>query len=215
MNKANAREARPGANQPQLQETNLSLVRWIENQKAFPSAMLTIFAHNNKPIPNARVEKEITTFSLFAGPSTERNCVISSVMSSAPHTNNNVSGLSAVTARSPIPPSASVPAHVKEFVTAERVMAVSRMVKVSAAILKASGHESLSARNKIGFMNILRRLPCRQGKVERHLRQPHEYADQCQHCAADCNEPCIPRIWLGYLQHDQCQRSYKKEQAGD
>ena len=125
--------------------------------------MLTIFAHNNKPMPSARVEKEMTTFSLFAGPSTERNWVTSSVISSAPHTNNNVSGLLAVTAKSPIPPSASVPAHVKEFVMAERVMAVSRIVKVSAVMLNANGHESLSARNRIGFMNTLR--GCHAGRV--------------------------------------------------
>ena len=74
------------------------------------------------------------------------------------------SGLLAVTANSPIPPKASVPAHVTEFVMAERVMAVSKIVKVSAVMLKANGHESLSARNRIGFMNTA--LGCHAGRVK-------------------------------------------------
>ena len=122
-----------------------------------------ILAHNNKPIPNARVEKDVTTFSLLAGPSTERNCETSSVISSAPHTINNVSGLSAVTARIPSPPKASAPAQVKEFLKAGRATAVSNTAKVSAAILNAKGHEISSARNKIGFTNSV--LGCHAGKT--------------------------------------------------
>src|SRR5688500_19291207 len=79
--------------------------------------------------------------------------MINSVRSRAPQTNNKVSGLSAVTANNPSPPTASVPAQVSEFVKFGRATAVRRTESVSAAILNAYGQESPLARKEIGLLN--------------------------------------------------------------
>ena len=156
----------------------------------------------------------MTTLSLFAAPFTDRSWVMSSVKSSAPHTSSKVSGLSAVTAKIPTPPSASVPAQVNEFVIAERVMAVSRMVRVSAVILKASGTRACLRETGSG-LEIHCAAARQAGSIKRYLCQPGEYAHQRQHRAAHCHEPGITRVGPDYLQYHQNQRSNKKEEAGD